>query len=81
MPCAKQIGQLFEYGQSLYGAAGKADPQLAALFSASIGEAYLDLLPALEISAIWRDGETWRGSPGAVAAGLASAEGSPVAVS
>jgi hypothetical protein len=49
MPCAKQIGQLFEYGQSLYGAAGKADPQLAALFSAPIGEAYLDLLAALEI--------------------------------
>jgi hypothetical protein len=66
------IGQLFEYRRFLYTDQAKASPNLVALFSESIGDAYLALLAELGILAIWRDAAEWRGCPAATVAGIAA---------
>jgi len=61
------IGQLFTYRHMLPG----RTTGMLAVFSESIGAAYVDLLDSLGIAAAWWDAGTWRGSSQAVAAGFA----------
>lgn len=62
------IGQLLAYRHFLYSG---DDPALVALFSESIGDAYVGLLDSLGIRAVWPCGAGWCGSAAAVADGVA----------
>jgi hypothetical protein len=56
------IGQLYTYQHLLYRERQKADPELLAVFSEPIGDAFVRLLNALGIAAVWLDQGSWRGS-------------------
>jgi hypothetical protein len=73
------VGQLFEYRHFFYVVSGLPLPSLLALFSESIGGAYVKLLESLSIASVWRSAGSWVGSSSAVAARLAA--GRPEAVS
>lgn len=68
------VGQLFDYRHFFYVGPGLPLPSLLALFSESIGGAYVELLESLSIASVWRSAGSWSGSSSAVAAGL-TAEG------
>jgi hypothetical protein len=55
------IGQLFAYRHFCYRELGRPDPALVALFSEPIGDAFVELLASLNIEAIWRTEEAWKG--------------------
>jgi len=55
------IGQLFAYRHFCYRELGRPDPDLVALFSEPVGDAFAELLASLQIEAIWRTGESWEG--------------------
>jgi hypothetical protein len=59
------IGQLVEYRRFLYSDDAPA-PTLVALFTETIGNAYVGLLEELGILAIWRDQGKWTGNAAAV---------------
>jgi hypothetical protein len=63
----ESVGQLLSYAYFLYGA---RRPMLLALFSESIGDAYVDFLESLHVQAIWRTASGWGGSASAVTSGL-----------
>jgi hypothetical protein len=63
------IGQLFEYRRFLYSDA-VVIPTLVALFTESVGDAYVALLTDLGIAAVWRDDGKWTGSAAAGDDGL-----------
>lgn len=65
------IGQLATYSYLLY--PSEEQPRRMALFSEYIGDVYVRLLEHYGISAVWPEADGWRGSPGAVAAGLSEA--------
>jgi hypothetical protein len=56
------VGQLVSYRHFLYRAQGLPDPELVALFSESVGEAFTELLSTLGIESIWPHDNGWRGS-------------------
>jgi hypothetical protein len=56
------IGQLFSYRHFWYRHKQQQDPRLLALFSEPIGDAFVALLGDLEISAVWFERGSWRGS-------------------
>lgn len=62
------IGQLLAYRHFLYPA---DDPALVALFTESVGDAYVGLLDSLDIRAVWPCGSGWCGSTAAIDEGLA----------
>jgi hypothetical protein len=63
------IGQLFTYRYFLYPA---APPALLAVFSESIGDAFVDLLEQLGVASVWSEGGgSWRGSSLATSLGVA----------
>lgn len=62
------IGQLFAYRHFLY---SRDDPALVALFTESVGDAYVGLLDSLDIRAVWPCGSGWCGSTAAIDEGLA----------
>lgn len=66
------IGQLFEYRSFLY-ADTATTPALVALFTETIGEAYVSLLAEVGIAAVWRHDGNWAGSDAACNDGLAEA--------
>jgi hypothetical protein len=66
------VGQLFDYRHFFYVVSSLPLPSLLALFSESIGDAYVEFLESLSITAVWRSVNLWVGSSSAVAAGLAS---------
>lgn len=55
------IGQLFSYRHFCYRDIARPDPNLVALFSEPIGDAFVDLLVSLSIEVIWRAGGEWCG--------------------
>ncbi|WP_080636942.1 MrcB family domain-containing protein [Salinispora vitiensis] len=55
------IGQLFSYRHFCYRDIERPDPNLVALFSGPIGDAFVDLLVSLGIETIWRAGGDWCG--------------------
>jgi 5-methylcytosine-specific restriction enzyme MrcB-like protein len=61
------IGQLFAYRHFYYREAGKLDPRLLALFNASIGRGFENLLATLDIDYVTRAGGAWHGSRDALA--------------
>jgi MrcB-like, N-terminal domain len=61
------IGQLFEYRHFL----PPTSPHLVALFSESVGQAYVAFLEGLEVASIWKSPMGWSGSQQAFASGLA----------
>ncbi|OAI55457.1 hypothetical protein AYO48_03650 [Gaiella sp. SCGC AG-212-M14] len=63
------IGQLLEYERFLYDA-DSPRPALVALFTEPVGDAYVELLEAINIAPVWRDGVSWLGSAAAFEAGL-----------
>jgi len=69
------IGQLFDYRYFFYVVPGLPLPSLLALFSESIGGAYVEFLESLSIASVWRSAGSWAGSSSAVAAGLTAGEG------
>ena len=66
------VGQLLDYRHFFYVVPGLPLPSLLALFSESIGGAYIKFLESLSIASVWRSGDSWAGSSGAVAASLAT---------
>jgi hypothetical protein len=62
------LGQLYAYRHFL----GQGSERLVGLFSEPIGDAYVAFLGACEVTAVWRDRGTWRGSLRAVSLGLAT---------
>jgi hypothetical protein len=68
------VGQLFDYRHFFYVVSGLPPPSLLALFSESIGDAYVELLESLSIASVWRSMGSWAGSSSAIAAGLTAEE-------
>jgi hypothetical protein len=64
------IGQLFDYRYFFYAKPGLPLPLLLALFSESVGGAFVEFLESLSIVSVWRSAGSWAGSSSAVAAGL-----------
>lgn len=62
------VGQLFQYRHFLY-AQGKL-PKLVALFSETVGDAYVNFLESVGIASIWRDSSGWSSSKTAIDDGL-----------
>lgn len=62
------VGQLFSYRHFWY--AEPPSPRLLAIFTDDIGTAYSDFLETLEIAALWKTADGWRGSTGAETMGL-----------
>ena len=62
----ESVGQLFSYAHFLY----ETRPALVALFSESIGDAYVDFLESLRIQTIWRTESGWKASASATTGGL-----------
>lgn len=58
------IGQLMAYRHFLYREQNEPDPQLVALFSEAVGDAFTALLNSLGIEAIWQHDTGWAGSWG-----------------
>jgi hypothetical protein len=56
------IGQLFAYRYFLYSMQERSGPTMLALFSEPVGDAFVDLLTQLTISAAWFDNGEWHGS-------------------
>lgn len=68
----ESIGQLYEYRHFFAERVGKSSPLLA-VFSSSVGAAYVELLNELRIGSVWTTEESnWEGSADAVALGLVS---------
>jgi len=65
------VGQLLTYRHFFYVLPRRPRPSLLALFSESIGIAYVQFLDSLSIVSVWRSASSWQGSSDAVAAGLA----------
>lgn len=63
------LGQLYAYRHFLY----RADcrPSLVALFSETVGPAFVSFLETAGVESVWLEAGAWLGSPGALAAGLA----------
>ncbi len=68
------VGQLFDYRHFFYVVPGLPLPSLLALFSESVGGAYVEFLESLSIASVWRSVGSWAGSSSAVAAGLTAGE-------
>jgi hypothetical protein len=64
------VGQLFDYRHFFYVVPGLPLPSLLALFSESIGDAYVEFLESLSIASVWRSAGSWAGSSSAIAAGM-----------
>lgn len=64
------VGQLREYSYFLYEENGKSAPYLLGLFTEDIG-VYAEYLEQQGIASVWRSGESWYGSPTAVAWNMA----------
>ncbi|WP_306359053.1 hypothetical protein [Nocardia sp. CC227C] len=62
------VGQLLQYRYFLHGPTAAVD--LLAVFSESIGSAFVDFLESLGIRSVWPEGDSWNGSPAAWADGL-----------
>jgi hypothetical protein len=65
------IGQLLTYRYFFY--PSSAPVLLLALFTESVGEAYVECLDRLAIAVVWREGGSWSGSSAAVSGGVAEA--------
>lgn len=65
------MAQLYTYRYFLY--AGSSDPRLVALFSESIGSAFVSFLDTYDVIAVWKEGTRWMGSPAGCGIGLADA--------
>ena len=63
------LGQLFTYRHFLYDHGD--EPRLLALFSESIGGAYVEFLSSHGVASVWYDGGEWVGSSSALETGLA----------
>jgi hypothetical protein len=70
-PARNAIGQLFEYRYKYR--AGR-DVHLAVLLNQRLCPSYVSFLENLQIGCVWREGETWAGSPRAVALGMTDAD-------
>jgi hypothetical protein len=66
------VGQLLDYQHFFYVVPGLPLPSLLALFSESIGGAYIKFLESLSIASVWRSADSWVGSSDALVAGLAT---------
>lgn len=65
------VAQLLEYRRFCYPQELRSTVRMLAVFSESIGQAFVEHLETLEIASVWMAGGTrWTGSPSAVAAGL-----------
>ncbi len=65
------VGQLLQYRYFLYAPTDSVG--LLAVFSESIGPAYVDFLESLDIRSVWPAGDAWDGSPTARNEGLCTA--------
>lgn len=65
------VGQLFDYRHFFYVVPALTPPSLLGLFSEPVGGAYVEFLESLSIASVWRSADSWAGSPGAIAEGLA----------
>ncbi|GAB3434327.1 MrcB family domain-containing protein [Actinophytocola sediminis] len=72
------IGQLFSYRHFCYRELKRPDPTLVALFSESIGDAFVGLLTSLGIEAVWRDGGEWQGRSPLIGPSLLAAAASGI---
>jgi hypothetical protein len=56
-------GQLLTYHHFLYVAHQKPSPHLVALFTESIGDAFVEFLETINIGSVWATDTAWDGSP------------------
>lgn len=70
------MGQLLHYRHLFHPA--DQDIRMVAVFTESIGDACAGFLETLGIRSIWRNGDTWGGSPTAYTDGLCPATDYPV---
>jgi MrcB-like, N-terminal domain len=71
------VGQLLEYRRFLYVDKRKPPPELVALFTEPVGDAFVAMLDELGIQAVWNETGMWAGSPMAVDQGLAESGPGP----